>query len=262
MFSLFERVALSAGLHLNLGVGKTEHLVVCGDRSQIVRTLDGKEVTKTSNYKYLGVHLASFDVEFKERRKKAWVAVTSFNNIWKSSVGVATKRALTMAIIEPILSYGLGAWSFTKQILSKLRATFSAILRFTLNAKVVNDAFGVPSWSMHTEELHGSLRLFPSNVVFRQLSSWGHWIRMHLQGKTIPCCSILLRECKAKRKSGGQSQTLLGQLLARMQVDTPFDLAQLAMTREKWKTRVSAAAQAVEDQRLANKNASKSSTNE
>ena len=55
-------------------------------------------------------------------------------------------------------------------------------------------------------------------------------------------------------------------------VDTPFDLAQLAMTREKWKTRVSAAAQAVEDQqyeiisatrqRLANKNASKSSTNE
>ena len=128
---------------------------------------------------------------------------------------------------------------------------------------------GAEHWR-HTEELHGSLRLFPSNVVFRQLSSWGHWIRMHLQGKNN---SMLLNLTKGVQSKTQEWWAVTNASRRECEnADTPFDLAQLAMTREKWKTRVCAAAQAVEDQqyeiisatrqRLANKNASKSSTNE
>jgi hypothetical protein len=249
LYSSLEANALAVGLRVNLGPGKTERMV-WNTPPSIVLTATASPIPVVTDYKYLGVHVQNFKSEFAIRRSRAWAALRELRGVWTSSAPHSVKRQLAVALIVPILTYGLDCWPLTVSDRRQLRSTYSRMLRAALNVAVLGYApSGYPVYELRTEQLHGDTLTLPASVTRQRLERLGHLIRAHFDERrdaTHLLVDIFLWEPPWPRKRGGQPMTLRKSILRALHCDEVGDVADLALRKVQYRNRVRDAVEAEE----------------
>ena len=78
------------------------------------------EKLKKSTTKYLGSYIGTTEQDVNIRIAKAWAAVNSMNNIWKSNLPNQLKKNFFRAIVETVLVYGSITWTLTSSLEKKI----------------------------------------------------------------------------------------------------------------------------------------------
>ena len=175
--------------------GKTERFVL-GLPSEENKTctrllnLANDAVPLTDNYRYLGVWALDFDDELARKKGRAWAAVRKIDNIWHSNVCMNVKRQLFRSIVEPILTYGLCAWSLSAERRRRVDGMFGRILRYCLGLPPAYLSHDL----VHTEQLYGDIPFLSTMLTTRRLSLVAHTLRAHLDGRLHSLAKVLLFE--------------------------------------------------------------------
>jgi hypothetical protein len=117
MESLFDACKKS-GLKANI-----EKTKIMSNTNETLFTIDGKNIEKVEDYKYLGSILSFNDRETKEiqaRTAAAWRSFWSLGKFFQSDLPIYFKRRLMDSCILPILTYGCQCWNFTEKAMEKL----------------------------------------------------------------------------------------------------------------------------------------------
>jgi hypothetical protein len=105
--------AREVGLLIN--IGKTEVMTPqsCGDGL----ILDGEEIKRVEDFRYLGSMMASSESDIKRRRALAWTAFWKLDKIWKSShIPTQLKVGIFKTSCLSVLLYGCETWILTKKL--------------------------------------------------------------------------------------------------------------------------------------------------
>lgn len=184
LFSCFEEGALSVGLRVNMGKGKTERFFRNAAEG-VVKNRAGEAIPVVNDYKYLGCHALDPEKDISRKRQLAWSSLLKLRNVWKSAATNHEKRQLFSVLVEPILSYGTFAFPLNKQQRNRLDSMHHKMLRFSL---------GIPSpyvaqlrgrRPVHTEELYGELPFFSSTLSQRRFTFLAHAAREHFEGRAV-----------------------------------------------------------------------------
>jgi len=195
LFSVLEKLALEVGLKINMGKGKTERFVLglpSEENKACTRLLNqtNDAVPLTDNYRYLGVWALDFDDELARKKGRAWAAVKKVDSIWHSNVCMNVKRQLFRSIVEPILTYGLCAWSLSAERRRLVDGMFGRILRYCLGLPPAYLSHDL----VHTEQLYGDIPFLSTMLTTRRLSLVAHTLRAHLDGRLHSLAKVLLFE--------------------------------------------------------------------
>ena len=89
--------------------------------------------------------------------------------LWKSIIHLPLKRRLFVVTVESILLYGSESWTLTVQQQQSLNATYTRILRKSLNIY----------WQEHMEkkQLYGHLPPISTKVMSRRMIMVDHCVR-------------------------------------------------------------------------------------
>ena len=219
LFSVLEKLALEVGLKINMGKGKTERFVL-GSPSEENKTctrllnLANDAVPLTDNYRYLGVWALDFDDELARKKGRAWAAVKKVESIWHCNVCIKVKRQLFRSIVEPIMTYGLCAWSLTAERRRRVDGMFGRILRYCLGLQ--------PAYLSHdlvgTEQLYGEIPFLSTMLTTRRLSLVAHTLRAHLDGRQHSLTKVLLFEPLGLKPLRGPRITIISDILRQCRV--------------------------------------------
>lgn len=192
LFHSFEAEALTVGLRVNLGKGKTERFFIDDDgHGGELHTINKDVIPIVDSYKYLGVQALSFEKEFESKRGKTWAILRTFQHIWSSNVAMHVKRQLFRSLVEPVWTYGLCAWPLTVSRTQRLDGAYGKQLRY---------ACGLPPAyisheSVHTEQLYGDTPFLSTMLRARRLKLIGHAVREHIEERRAhPLVDVLLFE--------------------------------------------------------------------
>lgn len=193
-FALFQHLAASIGMRVNVAAGKTEEIRLNAPVDDPkLRTLDGREVGIVNEYKYLGTVLGRTWLEdFKRRTGLAWAVIRTYRQVWASRAPMDVKQQLFQALAEPALSYGAFTYPQKAEVDDVLHSTHTRMLRHCLGlpkASVSLNAGHVQhfrtEWLYYgTDQVRGkSLKsatlTLPAKVLRQRLSALGHWVRDH-----------------------------------------------------------------------------------
>ena len=193
-----ERVSNLFGLCVNCGKGKTE-VMVFNTAPRDLQTLDGRLVSPTDKYKYLGgIVGATWLEDFNHRKKLAWALIHKHEFVWKAkNGGFNAKRRLFDALVYPVLTYSAVLWSWTQQARDTINAALQKMLRHCLSSRINYAKMNhVP-----TERLLPHSVYFTARMVKDRLNQYGHWHRQHKRpSNTVshPAVRILLHCAKDK----------------------------------------------------------------
>jgi hypothetical protein len=219
-------MAATVGLKINQGKGKTERFIVTtspDDPPKPLRTKDGAEIPLVDDYKYLGIHVLSFQKDFRARKGKAWAAMKSLDRIWKSNATAETKRKLFAALVEPIFTYGLCVWPLTITQRDLIDASYGRMLRYAMDI--------APAYLSHdewpSERLYGDLKFISTQVVTRRCKMVLHYVRQayrEVNSRDHPFIDVLMYDpsedghtaCK-----GGKRATLRSAILKDYKLGKP-----------------------------------------
>lgn len=212
LFRSLQEMALAVGLSINFGAGKTERFHInCAPG--LVSDMNGKIVPVVSHYKYLGVYATDQWKDLDIRHKKCWAALQSMKPLWKSNLIRESKRKLFYALIEPIMTYGIGAWPITQQYEDAVNGTFGRMLRFALNLAPVY----ISRHTVHTEDLYGPHPFITTIIRCRRMNFIAHAFRATCTERVShPFIQLLFWEVPVERYGryrGGQRITLQQSLL-------------------------------------------------
>ena len=175
--SLNQINAKANGTGLVINELKTHIMPINGpinDPTQI--TIDGKEISHVTKFKYLGSTFTSkgdLETEINLRIAKASIAFSELKNVWsKKSIQMDTKFKLYNAIVISTLLYGAETWA--------LRATDEARLN-AFGAKCIRRILGI-KWSDYipNHELYQKSKQVPiaKTIRKRRIQWFGHIMRM------------------------------------------------------------------------------------
>ena len=113
-----------------------------GIQSQGTVKVDGKELIKTTSFKYLGSWITSNSCTFEEvqaRSRAAWMR-------WRELTGVMCDRRMPLRLkskvyrtmIRPIILYSAECWPMTKKIEQTLHVTEMKMLRWSLGVTMLD----------------------------------------------------------------------------------------------------------------------------
>ena len=112
LLSSLQQAAALVGLHLN--EDKTEYISNSSDDTPI-STLDGKNIKKVDDFKYLGSWIMDSGKDYKTRKAQAWSACNKMDRIWRSNLTSHLKSRLFQTTIQPILLYGSETWTLSSK---------------------------------------------------------------------------------------------------------------------------------------------------
>ena len=98
-----------------------------------MKSLNGKDHKKVSDFKYLGSYIQSTEKDMNIRLAKSWAALNNMNAIWKSRLPDRIKRNFFRATVELILVYGSVSRTLTKDLEKRLSGNYTRMLRAILN---------------------------------------------------------------------------------------------------------------------------------
>lgn len=244
---IFETTALTVGLKLNMGKGKTERFVI-NDEPGSVKISSGEEVPVVSDYKYLGVNILDYETDLRRRKRIAWAAIVKYKGTWKSQAPWETKRMLFNALVEPLLSYGLVAWPMTEARLRQLDGLHARLLRAALGLPPAFLSRGYAS----TERIYGNLPFFSEQLAKRRVTFFAHTAREHSRGTTHYCIDAILHlRGSDKEFYGGGVRTLQRQLMLDYEVSTPEELKLWMEDRDETRAVALKAAQTARKKKIA-----------
>jgi hypothetical protein len=119
---IFESTANAMGLKINFGPGKTEYIQVSAGRIndlelEGITSLDGTAVRRVTTYKYLGTVLGrDWKDDFSRRKRLAFAVIREYSYVWRSEATVDAKHNLFMALVEPLLMYGVFTYPWTRVV--------------------------------------------------------------------------------------------------------------------------------------------------
>ncbi len=212
LFRSLQELALACGLRINFGEGKTERFHISTPPGE-VSDRTGKPVPVVSHYKYLGVFATDPWKDLTKRSQKCWAALQSLKSVWKSNLDLKWKRNLFYALVEPIWTYGIGAWPLTRAYEDALNGTFGRMLRFALGLKPAY----VSRHTIHTEQLYGDKPFITTVIRTRRMNFIAHHLRATCTERIAhPFIQVLFWEVSPDvygRRRGGQRVTLQASLL-------------------------------------------------
>ena len=126
-----ENTAKEIGLNIN--AGKTEFISINQGENEKIKSLNGKDIKKVSDFKYLGSYIQSTEKDMNIRLAKSWAALNKMNAIWKSRLPDRIKRNFFRATAESVLVYGSVSWTPTKALEKRLSGNYTRMLRAILN---------------------------------------------------------------------------------------------------------------------------------
>ena len=130
------KISLKIGLKIHKGKPKCMTKIDTTDNIQI----DGTELEKVTNYKYLGQTIAMEDRTKQEvsiRIKAGWSVFGNCRDIFLDRhLPISLKRKVFNHCVLPAMAYGCQTWSFTKALVKKLETSQQATERTMLHAKL------------------------------------------------------------------------------------------------------------------------------
>ena len=118
---------------MNINAGKTEFISINQGENEKIKSLNGKDIKKVSDFKYLGSYIQSTEKDMNIRLAKSWAALNKMNAIWKSRLPDRIKRNFFRATVESVLVYGSVSWTLTKALEKRLSGNYTRMLRAILN---------------------------------------------------------------------------------------------------------------------------------
>jgi endonuclease/exonuclease/phosphatase family metal-dependent hydrolase len=225
--------ARRAGLELNVGKGKTELQLMNGAQGT-VKTLDGKELTTTEKYTYLGTDPIHPDQSFESRTAKAWAAAKRLEQLWKNrNVDGGIKTAMFLVIVATSFYYGCASWPSTRAFLGKADSVFARLLKYCLRTSDQHAAFK-----------YGEIPRPSSYVPFMRLQVVGHALRHQTALGFL--LSVRPERLTAFERSIINSLDK-GNLTADQQEELRFSLPEMAADRELWRKRALIVAEEAEE---------------
>ena len=202
-----------------MGKGKTERFIMglpSEEDKACSRLLNlaNDVVPVTDNYRYLGVWALDFDDELKRKKGRAWAAVKKVDSLWHSNVCMKVKRKLFRSIVEPIMTYGLSAWSLTAYRRRRVDGMFGRILRYCLglqSAYLSHDLVG-------TEQLYGDIPFLSTMLSTRRISLVAHTLRAHLDRRYHSLTAVLLFDPVDLKPLRGPRITVVSDLLRQCRI--------------------------------------------
>ena len=189
-FTLFEKIASSIGMTINLGVGKTEEIRLNAPPGDpLIKTHDGRSISIVDHYKYLGTTLGqSWRDDFNRRKKLSWGIIWKYSQVWASKAPIDAKQKLFQALVEPALSYGAFTYPETSEVTATLHGCHSRMLRHCLGlprANTTHSNHRPTEWLYYGvnpalgKSRKSSTLTLPGAVARQRLSALGHWTRDH-----------------------------------------------------------------------------------
>ena len=118
---------------MNINAGKTEFISINQGENEKIKSLNGKDIKKVFDFKYLGSYIQSTEKDMNIRLAKSWAALNKMNAIWKSRLPDRIKRNFFRATVESVLVYGSVSWTLTKALEKRLSGNYTRLLRAILN---------------------------------------------------------------------------------------------------------------------------------
>ena len=192
-FELFQKLANSIGMTINLGAGKTEEIRLnVPDDVPPITTLSGDPGTMLGE---------SWELDFKRRKKLAWGVIAEYSRVWKSRAKFDAKKGLFTALVEPILLYGAFTYPPGEAVDEKLHRVHSRLLRHCVGEGRPDsrkETHKPTEYLYYGEDKRrgktwGSATLtLPAALNRQKLSALGHWCRDHFErGIKHPVIDIL-----------------------------------------------------------------------
>ena len=152
-----EEQAQTVGLHMNSD--KTKVMKYNENRDVPIRSLNGNNLERVTDFQYLGSWVDSSEKDIDIRKAKAWVACNRLNAIWTSKLPKKLKIRLFKATVESVLLYGAECWTLTKRLEQKLDGCYTRMLMRVQNM----------NWKQHhtLSEIHGNLPQITTTIQSR-----------------------------------------------------------------------------------------------
>ena len=137
--------------------------------------------------------------DIKRRKSLAVVAMTKYNNIWKSkTTQVATKHRIFNSLVAPVFLYNCELLSVTDTIKNKINSFHRKLLRWMLNIKwpkkISNNK--LKKIIKHVE--------WSSTIEIRRMSWFGHLVRLPEKcpaQKALQICEEPTRNSRSQKKT-------------------------------------------------------------
>ena len=145
---------------------KTEYMCLNQDASAGIKSLNGGKVKKVDDFKYLGSYIGTTEQDVNIRIAKAWEALNSLNNIWKSNLPNQLKKNFFRAIVETVLVYGSIIWTLTSSLEKKIDGAYTRMLRAALNVSCAS--------RLTNKDLYGTIPDITSTIRQQRMRFAGH----------------------------------------------------------------------------------------
>ena len=110
---MLRRVELSAKSGLSMNAGKTKCMSYNNNQHVDIKTIDGTDLKRVEDFKYLGAWVDSSEKDVKIRKAQAWRTCHQMRNIWNSNLSRKLKIRLMITTVESVLLYGCETWTLT-----------------------------------------------------------------------------------------------------------------------------------------------------
>jgi len=209
--------------------------MVLNDQTEYKINLNGEELAKVDDFKYLGSYVGSTESDITARIGLTWSAFNSLKTILTSrSLSIGLRMRIFNASCISILLYGCETWTLTEELSDKLDVFARTIYRIIL---------GINQSDSHVtnEELYEMVRQHPisQEIRKRQLSFIGHCLRMP---EDEPANIYALYESKVRNRNRiGRHPSSYHQQIARyinpdkMLKITVGEITNLAKAKDRWK---------------------------
>ena len=225
---LLERVQVECKkVGLDINAKKTKYLTYNIEDPGTLITIEGTELEKKDDFKYLGSWIDSTEKDIKTRKAQAWQALNKMTNIWESGMSRGLKIRFFLAAIESILLYGCESWTVTTKIERSLNGTYTRMLRKVLNVQ----------WWTHTTNaaLYGDLPPVGSKIAARRMQLAGHCYR---HPELCAHDLVLWQPVHGHRTRGKPRQTYVDTLRQDAGGATVSELETLMEDRQTWRKHV------------------------
>ena len=167
-----ERGAALANLKLNVGKNKTEVVAPLQHQSAPISLADGRPITYTDKYTYLGQQPLDPIADFKRRKGLSWCVIHKFDPLWKNpSVPTATKLLMLRTFALGIFTHGSPLWPATVAFQRKMDSAYAKMLRWCCWTP------GTHKWDKVECYQQGAIPLLSSLVTQLRIKTLGHAVR-------------------------------------------------------------------------------------
>ena len=213
-----EAACQSVGLFLN--AKKTKFMVVNSNDTTPLRSLDGSDIEKVDDFKYLG-GFTKTEKDLNTRLGQAWGALNALTKVWKAGIDKKIKVKVFKQTVESILLYGSESWALSKSLAKSLDGKYTKMLRVVCDVP--------PNARISNKCLYEKLPPISSIVRRRRLALAGHVARRN------ELASRLLMWSPDSKKKVGRPSTTLKSIIMEDTGLTKNELLNIWQDRDAWK---------------------------